>query len=391
MRIREIRELAVPLSGDVANAVVNFAEHTVSLVAVVSDQEYQGKPVYGLAFNSIGRFAQSGLLRERFIPRLLAAEPETLIARNRDGLDPGAVVTAAMRNEKPGGHGDRAGAVAALELAVWDLNAKLNTLPACEFIAAHFGREPERDGTPVYAAGGYYYAEDSLEKLAEEMQQYTASGYTAVKMKIGGAALETDLKRIEAALSVLGDPARLAVDANARFNLREACRWADALAGFHLRWFEEPCDPLDYHTLSQVVATYPGVIATGENLFSAMDAENLLRFGQLRPGLDLLQMDPGLMYGLGEFARMLEHLETLGFERRQCVPHGGHMINLHIVTGLGLGGCEAYPGVFQPFGGYAPECQVRAGRVYPSAASGFGLEQKRELQPYLDQLVGDLL
>ncbi len=83
---------------------------------------------------------------------------------------------------------------------------------------------------------------------------------------------------------------------------------------------------------------------------------------------------------------MLARLEAQGFDRAQCWPHGGHMINLHVVLGLGLGGCEAYPGVFQPFGGYAPECRIEGGRVWPSDAAGFGLEQKRELGPSLEAL-----
>jgi hypothetical protein len=83
---------------------------------------------------------------------------------------------------------------------------------------------------------------------------------------------------------------------------------------------------------------------------------------------------------------MLDVLEADGFDRAQCFPHGGHLINLHIAVGLGLGGCEAYPGVFQPFGGYPPQCAVGDGRVTIADAPGFGLEQKPELKPFLDEL-----
>ena len=125
MRIVAIREKAVPLEANIQNAVVNFAEHNVSLVAVVSDVVRDGKQVVGVAFDSIGRFAQSGLLRERFIARLMKADPGDLLDAAGTGFDPEKALRTMMRNEKPGGHGDRAHAVAAVELALWDLNAKL--------------------------------------------------------------------------------------------------------------------------------------------------------------------------------------------------------------------------------------------------------------------------
>lgn len=125
MRIVEIRERALPLHANIQNSVVNFSEHTVSLVAIVSDVIRNGRPVTGVAFDSIGRFAQSGLLRERFMRRLLAANPDDVLNEDGTGFDPAKATKIMMRNEKPGGHGDRAHAVAALELALWDLNAKL--------------------------------------------------------------------------------------------------------------------------------------------------------------------------------------------------------------------------------------------------------------------------
>jgi L-alanine-DL-glutamate epimerase-like enolase superfamily enzyme len=386
MRIVEARELTVPLAGGVTNAVVSFAGHTVSLVALISDRVRDGRPVVGFGFNSIGRFGQAGILRERLFPRLLAAAPETLLRADGTGFDPAAVARAVMRNEKPGGHGDRAGAVGALELAVWDLNAKLADEPAFRTIARHFGRAGERVSTAVYAAGGYYYPQDSTARLRDELLGYQALGFDAYKMKIGGASLDVDRARIEAALTVAGSGARLAVDANGCFDEAGAIACARALAPYRLRWFEEPGDPLDYALNRRVTEACEGAVATGENLFSRIDTVNLLQFGGMRPGRDIFQMDAGLSYGLGEYGRMIEALESRGFDRTQCFPHGGHLINLHIAVGLGLGGCEAYPGVFQPFGGYPPQCALGGGQVRTSDAPGFGLEQKTELVPSLRQI-----
>ncbi|WP_423458489.1 enolase C-terminal domain-like protein [Ottowia sp. VDI28] len=387
MRITDIRELTVPLEGNMANAVVNFSAHTVSMVAVFTDVVRQGQPLVGLAFDSIGRFAQGGLLRERFIPRLLAAPPAELLADDGTAFDPARAFKVMMRDEKPGGHGDRAAAVGALELALWDLNAKLRDEPACQTIARHFGRTAA-DGVHVYAAGGYYYpGEDNVRRLVDELSGYRDLGFSAFKIKVGGAPMPQDIERVQAALEIAREGGHLAVDANGRFDLPTAIAYAEWLQPLRLRWYEEVGDPLDFELNRQVIERYGGPVATGENLFSVADVRNLLRFGGMRPGVDVFQMDAGLAYGLTEYAGMLALMEASGYDRTQAHPHGGHLINLHIATGLGLGGCEAYPGVFQPFGGYPPGCIVGGGLVRPTDAPGFGLEEKRELEPALRQLL----
>ena len=211
MRITKILERPVGLrvgsGGGPANAVVNFSSHTVSLVAVCTDVIRAGRPVAGLAFDSIGRFAQSGILRDRMIPRLATASPDALLdASGR--IDPAAVLACALADEKPGGHGDRAAAAAALELACWDLNAKLRDEPAYPTIARRFGRQPATT-VAVYAAGGYYYPDRGLEALRTEMRGYLDLGYDAVKMKIGGAPLREDLTRIEAVIDIVRAGARV--------------------------------------------------------------------------------------------------------------------------------------------------------------------------------------
>lgn len=388
MQITDIRELTVQLEGNVANAVVSFAEHTVSLVAVFTDVVRNGKPLVGFAFDSIGRYAQGAILRDRMIPRVLAAQPDALLAADGRSFDAAKVLATAMRNEKPGGHGDRAAAAGALELAIWDLNAKLAGEPAYATIARAFGRAAAARSVDVYAAGGYYYAPGQGKTLSDELRGYQAMGFSAFKMKIGGAPLQEDLRRIEEALAIAGDGSRLSVDANGRFDLPSALAYAEAIAPFQLRWYEEIGDPLDFALNAEVARAYPGPIATGENLFSLPDVNNLLHFGGMRPGRDIFQMDAGLSYGLTEYARMIALMEARGFDRAQAYPHGGHLINLHIVVGLGLGGCEAYPGVFKPFGGYSADCAVESSSVRPGEVPGFGLEQKAELRPFLEKLAG---
>jgi D(-)-tartrate dehydratase len=335
--------------------------------------------VVGYGFNSNGRYGQGCLIRERFARRILEARPADLLDAAGANLDPHRVWAAMFRNEKPGGHGERSVAVAAIDMAIWDAVAKVERRPLFRLLAERHG-----DGTPrprvfVYAAGGYYRPERDVELLREEMRRYLGRGYTVVKMKIGGARLAEDLRRIEAVLELLGPGQRLAVDANGRFELRTALAYAEALARYELFWFEEPGDPLDFELQRALSEAYAGPMATGENLFSMQDARNLIRYGGMRMDRDWLQFDPGLSYGLVEYLRTLEMLKDHGWPAARCIPHGGHQMALNIAAGLGLGGNESYPELFQPFGGFADGVEVEAGHVLVPELPGIGFEGKADL------------
>lgn len=386
MKIVEVRELPVRMSGNIANAVVDFSRHDVSLVALVSDRVRNGRPVTGFAFNSIGRFAQPGIIRDRLIPRLLAAAPGSYTDGQGD-LSPAAIAQILMRDEKPGGHGDRASAIAAIELAAWDLRAKMADEPAASTIARSFGRTPSGK-VSVYAAGGYYYPNEGADRLRDEIRSYQDLGFDKFKIKVGGDSVAQDMSRLETALKQAGSGRNISVDANGRFDLENALSLGAILKPYDLRWYEEAGDPLDYDLNRQVIEAYENPVATGENLFSVPDVRNLLRHGGMRPGVDIFQMDAGLSYGLTEYAAMIALMESSGFDRAMAYPHGGHLLNLHIVAGLNLGGCEAYPAVFQPFGGYPPGLVIEKGMIRVPDTPGFGLEAKPELRPHIDKLLG---
>src|ERR1700749_2005367 len=106
MRIVDIRETAIPLQSTLANSSIDFSEMTTSVVAVITDVMRGGKPVTGFAFNSTGRYPCAAEMRARFIPRLLKANPASLLDEAGQ-LDPGECVAAMMRNEKSGGHSER--------------------------------------------------------------------------------------------------------------------------------------------------------------------------------------------------------------------------------------------------------------------------------------------
>ena len=387
MRIVDVRQTTVPIASTLKNAYIDFSKMNVSVVAVVTDVERDGRRVVGYGFNSNGRYGARGLLQDRFIPRLIEADPRSLLADDGDNLDPHRIWETLMTGEKPGGHGERSVAVGIIDMAVWDVVAKIEGKPLYRVLADRYRNGEADDRVWVYAAGGYYEPGKDLSALQNEMRGYLALGYTTVKMKIGGAPLDEDLRRIEAVLEVVdGDGSRLAVDANGRFDLETAIAYANALAPYGLRWYEEAGDPLDYGLQARLGEVYPNTLATGENLFSVQDARNLIRYGGMRPDRDVLQFDCALSYGLVEYLRILDMLDEHGWSRRTVVPHGGHQISLNMAAGLGLGGNESYPGVFQPFGGFADTIPVENGYVALPDAPGIGFEEKANLWAVMREL-----
>lgn len=379
MKIVDIVESTRPIKSDIRNAYIDFSKMTLSLVAVVTDVLRDGKPVIGYGFNSNGRYGQGSLIRERFRPRVLEAAPTSLLSEGGDNIDPHKVWACMMANEKPGGHGERSVAVGTIDMAVWDAVAKIEQTPLHELLARRYGNGTANPRVFVYAAGGYYHPGKGLDGLRREMASYLERGYSVVKMKIGGAALADDMERIESVLKLLQPGQQLAVDANGRFDLPTAIAYGKALSAYPLFWYEEAGDPLDYELQARLGAVYQGALATGENLFSMQDARNLIRHGGMRPDRDWLQFDCALSYGLVEYLRTLDMLKEHGWSPSRCIPHGGHQMSLAIAAGLGLGGNESYPDLFQPYGGFPDGVRVDNGYVTLPALPGIGFEGKADL------------
>jgi len=379
LKILDIREITRPISSPIRNAYIDFSKMNLSLVVVVTDVFKDGHRVIGYGFNSNGRYGQGALIRDRFRPRILEARAESLLDETSENLDPHKIWSCMMTNEKPGGHGERSVAVGTIDMAVWDAVAKIAGKPLFELLAQKYGNGKTNPRIFVYAAGGYYYPGKDLEALKREMRSYLDRGYTVVKCKIGGASLDEDKARIEAILSILKPNQRLAVDANGRFDLKTAIAYAKALTPYNLFWYEEAGDPLDYQLQAELSKHYALPMATGENLFSMQDARNLIRHGGMRPDRDWLQFDCALSYGLVEYLRTLNMLKEYNWSPSRCIPHGGHQMSLNIAAGLGLGGNESYPDLFQPFGGFPDGVEVKEGYVNLPPLVGIGFEGKSDL------------
>ncbi len=382
MRITDIREIAVPLNSNLRNAVFDFSQMTTSVVAVVTDQVRDGVPVIGYAFNSTGRYACGAQMRARFIPRILDADPDSLIDEERNNFDPEAILAAMMRGEKPGGHSDRSVGIGTIEFAVWDAIAKIEEKPAFRSIEARYNPGGAKRDMFVYVGGGWYAPGKGIPELLDEMRGYLDMGYTQLKMKVGGATVAEDIERLEAVLPLVGnDGWNLAVDANCGLTPDLAREYARVLAPYKLRWYEEATDPLDYALMAELADIYEPPMATGENLFSIQDMKNLVTFGGMRRNHDVLQIDPPQSYGVVAVARTVEMLKKNGWAAGSSVmPHGGNQMSLHIAAGLGMLLCESYPNTFGMFSGFADDAEIIDGYLtLDDERPGIGFEAQADL------------
>ena len=386
MKIIEIQEKTFPINSDIKNAYISFAKMDCSVVAIKTDVKINGENIIGYGFHSNGRYAVSELLKKRFIPRLKEAGSKSLINDKGDNFSPEKIWKILMRNEKPGGHGERSTAVGTIDMAIWDIVSKIEQVPLYELLAKKYGDGKFTNKIFVYAAGGYYYPGKDIPMLMEEMKSYLNMGFTTVKMKIGGASLVEDLKRIESVLKLVGSGKNLCVDANGRFNLKTAIEYGKALEQYKLKWFEKAGDPLDYQLNAELSKNYKNSLATGENLFSMQDSRNLIRYGGMRKDIDWLQFDCSLSYGLVEYLKTLSMMKEYNWSSRRVIPHGGHQLSCNIAAGLNLGGNEIYPSLFQPFGGFPDESLVEDSFVTFPKFIGMGYEKKAKLNNLFKKL-----
>jgi L-alanine-DL-glutamate epimerase-like enolase superfamily enzyme len=386
MRIVDIRETAIPLRSSLANSGFDFSEMTTSVVAVITDVVREGRAVAGFAFNSTGRYACGAQMRERFIPRLKRADPETLLDAAGSNFDADKVLACMMQREKSGGHSERSIAIGTIEVGLWDAMAKIAGVPLHRLLAERYNGGKVAHEVFCYVGGGWYLPGATIADLQNEMRRHLDAGYTMVKMKVGGLPLADDLRRLEAVLAVVGKGERLAVDANCKFARNDALAYAKALSPYGLRWFEEPCDPLDFALIAEIAGCYAPPLGSGENLFSTKDVENLARFGGLRADRDIIQVDPPQSYGIAQYARTVAMLEAHGWKRTSLFPHGGNQMSLHIAGGFGLGGAESYPGVFGAFGGFADDASPVDGKLKLPELPGIGFEGQSALYRIMREL-----
>src|SRR5271155_5767497 len=229
MRIVDIRETAIPLNSTMSNSSTDFSEMTTSVVAVITDVTRDGEPVCGFAFNSTGRYACGAQMRARFIPRILKADPQSLLNDAGDNFAREKILAVMTRNEKAGGHSERSVGIGTIEVAVWDAVAKIADKPLHVVLAERYNGGKVADKVFCYVGGGWYAPGKTTQDLIDEMQRHLDAGYTMVKMKVGGISLAADLARVEAVKSILPNGGEHADDANSKFSRDDALRYAHGL------------------------------------------------------------------------------------------------------------------------------------------------------------------
>ena len=312
MKIVSVHEGIVPISSSIRNAWIDFSSMDCSIVAVVSDvivrrqtpcrvRVQLQRPV--LARGTSCAAGSSPACSRRPGGR----DPRTRTATN---FDPTKAWDFLMRNEKPGGHGERSVAVGVIDMALFDLAAKVAGQPLYRFLSDKYGDGQPDDSVFVYAAGGYYAPDKGLPELQDEMRRFLDLGYRVVKMKIGGAALARGprahrvragrrRRRRAAPRGRRQRPVRPVRGAGVRAR-RSSPTTCSGTRRSATRWTTPSTPPCP--------STTSGRIATGENLFSLQDARNLIRYGGMRPDRDIIQVDPALSYGLTEYLRIQDML-----------------------------------------------------------------------------------
>ncbi|MPS26574.1 MAG: mandelate racemase [Alcaligenaceae bacterium] len=388
MRIVDILERTVALESRLSNARSDFSQMTATVVAVVSDVIRDGRPLTGFAFNSFGRYACGEQIRDRIAPRILGADPDSLLDGTGRNFDPAAILACGQRRERRGGYAERAIPMGTVDVAVWDLVAKVEGKPLHAVLAERHGGGRARTHAPVYVGGGWYFPGQTSRDLKDEMIRYRDAGYRMVKMKIGGLSVAEDCRRIEAVLSEMGDGRALAVDASCAFGRDAALDYARAIAPYGLRWFEEPCDFMEYGIYADLARAYEGPLATGENMACGKELDHFLSYAGFRPDRDIIQLDPPLSFGITEYLNVLAVAGRHGFARSAMYPHGGNLMCLHLVGGLGLGGCESYPDTFGIFSGFGEEVAIAEGQAVLPQSPGIGFERQPGLYAVMKDMAG---
>ena len=351
MRIIEIRECAIPLKSSLRNSSFDFSEMTTSVVAVSTDVLREGKPVTGFAFNSTGRYACGAAMRARFIPRILAADPQSLLDDTGENFDPSKKFLAVMmQREKSGGHSERSIAIGTIEVAIWDAVAKIAGKPLLPSPGPALRRgQGQRPGLSVTLAevGAISPARPSSGSCRTKLRRHLDAGYTMVKMKVGGLKLSrrmcAESRRYAPFCLPMGS---LQSIANSQFEREEALAYAQGACAPQLRWFEEPCDPLDFALLAEIAASYvpQKLLAAGRKSILTPRRQNLL--------LRRFAARSQRRHSSGPAARLRNRAicpharpdRGAGMARSALFPHGGNQMSLAIAGGLGFGGAESYPG-----------------------------------------------
>ena len=209
-------------------------------------------------------------------------------------------------------------AISSIDIALWDLKAKLFGVPLYRLLG------PFTDSVPIYGSGGWTsFSED---ELVREQVGYVERGIPRVKMKVAkdfGRAEAEDLRRLAAVRKAVGDDVEIYVDANNGFYAKQAIGFARRMADYDVRWFEEPVLADDIAGLATIARAIDIPVATGEHEYTKYGFKALIEAG----GADIVQPDVGRVGGITEWMKVahLAHAFNL-----PVAPHAVQLVHLHL-------------------------------------------------------------
>jgi L-alanine-DL-glutamate epimerase-like enolase superfamily enzyme len=213
-------------------------------------------------------------------------------------------------------------AMAAVDMALWDIVGKAAKMPVYRLLGGF------RSSLPTYDMCGWYYDnDDDLSQFQKQIQGALEEGFHAVKIKVGRSGLDDDIKRIKAAQALLGKDRRLMVDANQKFNFTDALIRGRVYQEMGCFWYEEPMMPHAKKEFGALAAELDMRIATGENLYGKYEFLELLRDG----GADVVQPDNRRAGGVSEWMEIGAIADAFNVE---LASHGGAPTNMHMLLAM---------------------------------------------------------
>lgn len=313
--------------------------------------------ITGWAYSSFGTIAGG----PRVVQTILEQEIKPLLI-GKDPAFPKRIRTELWKaTEYQGVQGLGQFAIAAADIAIWDILGKAAALPVYKMLGAY------ADRVPAYNMCGWYFeADNDLSQFKRAIAAAFDEGFPAVKIKVGRAALEDDIRRIQTALAMAGKGRRVMVDANQAFNLNEAIRRGRVYQQMGCYWYEEPMPPYDHVAYAELARELDIPIATGENEYTKYAYADLIA----RHGVDIVQPDNRRAGGVSEWMEIAAVAAGFGLD---VASHGGGATNVHMLLAmpnaiyLESGSLKGPPSTLE-------ELRMRDGQILAPELPGMGSE-----------------
>jgi L-alanine-DL-glutamate epimerase-like enolase superfamily enzyme len=293
-----------PRHTPVTNGLHTYATADLTVVEIETDAGVTG---YGVGRPRAGERE----LRSDFLGRLIGADA-TMTEWIWDSL---------WSPKISGRRGNETRALSSIDIALWDIKAKLAGLPLYRLLGGY------QQQIPIYVAGGYYEKDKGVKELQQEFSRYVSLGARAVKMKVGGAPISDDIARIRAVREVIGPDVKLLIDANCAYRYYEAISLSRRAEEFDVFWFEEPVQPDDYEGFQKIAAATHIPIAAGENEYTKHGFRDLIA----TKAIAYLNPDARYMGGVTEFMKVAAMAQAHGLE---IAPHGDQQAHLHLLAAI---------------------------------------------------------